>query len=98
MIPHELDSTQKKNSRETLSLPYLISRFDLFIKHFLIFRVVIFKIIMVRVGEDQGILTLEHQRHPKKYYPNNVRHHYGAEPSLHRSASQSIATLVLIRA
>ena len=53
---------------------------------------------MVRVGEDQGILTLEHQRHPKKHYPNNVRHHYGAEPSLHRSASQSIATLVLIRA
>ena len=65
LIPHELDSTQKKNSRETLSLPYLISRFDLFIKHFLIFRVVIFKIIMVRVGEDQGILTLEHQRHSR---------------------------------
>ena len=27
---------------------------------------------MVRVGEDQGILTLEHQKDTLGYYPNNV--------------------------
>ena len=50
-------------------------------------------------GEDQGILTLEHlKRHSREYYPNNVSHHYGAEPSFHRSASQRNAALVLVRA
>ena len=53
---------------------------------------------MVRVGEDQGILTLEHQKDTLGVLPDNVGHHYGAEPSFHRSASESIPTLVLVRA
>ena len=61
---------------------------------------------MVRVGEDQGILTLEHchvrsigrQTMLQEYYPNESKHHYGAEPSFHRSASQRNAALVLVRA
>ena len=61
---------------------------------------------MVRVGEDQEILTLEpcHVRSwngrqgSRSYYPNDSKHHYGAEPSLHRSASQRNAALVLVRA
>ena len=32
------------------------------------------------------------------YYPNESKHHYGAEPSFHRSASQRNAALVLVRA
>ena len=31
-------------------------------------------------------------------YPNESKHHYGAEPSFHRSASQRNAALVLVRA
>ena len=60
---------------------------------------------MVRVGEDQEIL------HPRafvmsvhgtadnalEYYPNESKHHYGAEPSFHRSVSQRNAALVLVR-
>ena len=53
---------------------------------------------MVRVGEDQGILTLEHQKDTLGVFPDNVGHHYGAEPSFHRSASQCNAALVLVRA
>ena len=30
--------------------------------------------------------------------PERVKHHYGAEPSFHRSASQRNAALVLVRA
>ena len=30
--------------------------------------------------------------------PNESKHHYGAEPSFHRSASQRNAALVLVRA
>ena len=33
-----------------------------------------------------------------EYYPNESKHHYGAEPSFHRSASQRNAALVLVRA
>ena len=33
-----------------------------------------------------------------EYYPNNVGHHYGAEPSFHRSASVCKPALVLVRA
>ena len=51
---------------------------------------------MVRVGEDQAILTLE-RIHALGYHPKQ-QHHYGAEPSFHRSASESIPALVLVRA
>ena len=59
---------------------------------------------MVRVGEDQEILTLEpcHVRSWKDnalgVLPEQSKHHYGAEPSFHRSASQRNAALVLVRA
>ena len=60
---------------------------------------------MVRVGEDQEILTLEpchvrswNGRQCSRNYPNDSKHHYGAEPSFHRSASQRNAALVLVRA
>ena len=60
---------------------------------------------MVRVGEDQEILTLEpchvrswNGRQGSRKYPNDSKHHYGAEPSFHRSVSESIPTLVLVRA
>ena len=61
---------------------------------------------MVRVGEDQEILTLEpcvmsvHGTADKNSWngPERFKHHYGAEPSFHRSASQRNAALVLIRA
>ena len=60
---------------------------------------------MVRVGEDQGILTLEpcdvRSRNATQRSRSNSRtmqHHYGAEPSFHRSASQCNAALVLVRA
>jgi hypothetical protein len=52
---------------------------------------------MVRVGEEQGILTLKHYKSTLGAFPNNVRHHYGAEPSFHRSASESIPALVSVR-
>ena len=52
---------------------------------------------MVRVGEDQAILTLE-RIHALEYHPKQKQHHYGAEPSFHRSASESIPALVLVRA
>ena len=53
---------------------------------------------MVRVGEDQGILTLEHQKDTLGVLPNNVVITTEAEPSFHRSVSESIPTLVLVRA
>ena len=53
---------------------------------------------MVRVGEDQAILTLE-RIHALGVLPETKgEHHYGAEPSFHRSASESIPALVLVRA
>ena len=52
---------------------------------------------MVRVGEDQAILTLE-RIHTLGVLPETKEHHYGAEPSFHRSVSESIPTLVLVRA
>ena len=59
---------------------------------------------MVRVGEDQEIhQSLVMSVHGTadnalEYYPNESKHHYGAEPSFHRSASQRNAALVLVRA
>ena len=52
---------------------------------------------MVRVGEDQAILTLE-RIHALGVSPKQKQHHYGAELSFHKSVSESIPTLVLVRA
>ena len=59
---------------------------------------------MVRVGEDQEILTLEpcHVRSwngrqcSRSITRTSQKHHYGAEPSFHRSASQRNAALVFL--
>ena len=54
---------------------------------------------MVRVGEDQEILTLsEPLQFTKEVLPETSKHHYGAEPSFHRSASVCKPALVLVRA
>ena len=61
---------------------------------------------MVRVGEDQGNTHpralscpfMERQTKALGILPNDSKHHYGAEPSFHRSASQRNAALVLVRA
>jgi hypothetical protein len=54
---------------------------------------------MVRVGEDQGILTLKHVKTHFRSISRTIKgHHYGAELSFHRSASESIPALVLVRA
>ena len=53
---------------------------------------------MVRVGEDQGNTHPRASKDTLGVFPDNVGHHYGAEPSFHRSASQCNAALVLVRA
>ena len=60
---------------------------------------------MVRVGEDQKyyprafVMSVHGTAdNALEYYPNESKHHYGAEPSFHRSASQRNAALVLVRA
>ena len=55
-------------------------------------------IIMVRVGEDQGILTLSQPlQFSLRSITRTMGHHYGAEPSFHRSASVCKPAPVLVR-